>query len=54
LSIYLYKQGYEQCKPIIIGCHIKETGLPYKLHLFAENIEDNKSNTTVFSLFKLK
>jgi prephenate dehydratase len=32
----------------------KDTGLSYKLHLLAENVEDDKSNATVFGLFKLK
>ena len=32
----------------------KDAGLAYGLHLFAENVEDNKLNTTTFGLFKLK
>ena len=32
----------------------KNAGKIYGLHLFAENIEDDKSNKTTFGLFKLK
>lgn len=46
----LYKGLYPDNYAII--CR-KNTGLLYGLHLLAENVEDNKSNITVFGLFKL-